>query len=259
MTRQPDRPKIYHITHVDNLAPIVANGNLVCDRVILARGGPAQTIGMSGIKRRRIEELDVDRHPGTKVGDYVSFYFCPRSIMLFVIHCANHPELAYRGGQEPIVHLEADPYEVIRWADADGRRWAFSLSNAGARYAEFRSRRWQSAVGSPRPTTEAPSGQIPMTTSRDVRERLVEALQIDLVGPGAGHALSDERLPGSVRPSTWYLTGFLIPIRHSAGEERRCRRGRRLRAGPRLCGARRGVERGAQGREEGLLPVVDGR
>jgi hypothetical protein len=48
-------------------------------------------------------------------------------------------------------------------------------------------------------------------TSLDVRERLVEALRIDLVGPGAGHALSDERLPGSVRPSTWYLTGFLTP------------------------------------------------
>jgi hypothetical protein len=50
-----------------------------------------------------------------------------------------------------------------------------------------------------------------MTTSLDVRERLVEALRLDLVGPGPGHALSDERLPGSVRPSTWYLTGFLIP------------------------------------------------
>src|SRR5262245_54695233 len=50
-----------------------------------------------------------------------------------------------------------------------------------------------------------------MTTSLDVRERLVEALRLDLVGPGAGHMLSDERLPGSMRPSTWYLTGFLIP------------------------------------------------
>lgn len=50
-----------------------------------------------------------------------------------------------------------------------------------------------------------------MTTSADVRDRLVEALHLDLVGPGAGHALSGERLPGSVRPSTWYLTGFLIP------------------------------------------------
>jgi hypothetical protein len=36
-------------------------------------------------------------------------------------------------------------------------------------------------------------------------------LKLDLVGPTAGHALANERLPGWVRPSTWYLTGFLIP------------------------------------------------
>ena len=44
-----------------------------------------------------------------------------------------------------------------------------------------------------------------------VRERLVEALNLDLIGPWADHALSGERLPGWVRPSNWYLTGFLIP------------------------------------------------
>lgn len=140
MTRPPERPKVYHITHVDNLARIVADGWLVSDREILARGGPAQAIGMSAIKRRRVEELDVDCHPGTKVGDFVPFYFCPRSVMLYVIYSANNPELSYRGGQVPIVHLEADLHEVIRWAEANGRRWAFSLSNAGARYAEFRRR-----------------------------------------------------------------------------------------------------------------------
>jgi len=51
----------------------------------------------------------------------------------------------------------------------------------------------------------------PTTTSLEVRERIVEALKLDLVGPGAGHALAEERLPGWVRPSNWYLTGFLIP------------------------------------------------
>lgn len=95
---------------------------------------------MSAIKRRRIEELVVSCHPDTKVGDYVPFSFCPRSVMLYVIHKANHPELTYRGGQEPIVHLEADLHRVIGWAAENGRRWAFSLSNAGARYAQFRSR-----------------------------------------------------------------------------------------------------------------------
>src|SRR5262245_15681693 len=47
--------------------------------------------------------------------------------------------------------------------------------------------------------------------SLDIRARLGEALILDLVGPWAGHALSDERLPGWVRPSNWYLTGCLIP------------------------------------------------
>ena len=49
-------------------------------------------------------------------------------------------------------------------------------------------------------------------TSLEVRGRLVEALKLDLVGPSAGHALANERLPGWVRPSNWYLTGFLIPV-----------------------------------------------
>jgi len=48
-------------------------------------------------------------------------------------------------------------------------------------------------------------------SSLGVRTRLVEALKLDLVGPWAGHALSEERLSGWVRPSNWYLTGFLIP------------------------------------------------
>ena len=47
--------------------------------------------------------------------------------------------------------------------------------------------------------------------SAGVRERLVEALNLDLIGPWDGHTLAAERLPGWVRPSTWYLTGFLIP------------------------------------------------
>ena len=48
-------------------------------------------------------------------------------------------------------------------------------------------------------------------SSLDVRERLIEALNLDLVGPWADHPLADECLPGWIRPSNWYLTGFLIP------------------------------------------------
>lgn len=94
----PADPRIYHITHVDNLPGIIADGGLVSDAEIIARGGSAMVIGMSEIKRRRVERLPVPCHSGTKVGDYVPFYFCPRSIMLYVIHQANHTELSYRGG-----------------------------------------------------------------------------------------------------------------------------------------------------------------
>ncbi|HWP37858.1 MAG TPA: DISARM system helicase DrmA [Gemmatimonadales bacterium] len=57
----------------------------------------------------------------------------------------------------------------------------------------------------------APNATGSPTTSLEVRERLVEALRLDLVGPGAGHPFADERLPGWIRPSNWYLTGFLAP------------------------------------------------
>src|SRR3990170_8283949 len=59
-------------------------------------------------------------------------------------------------------------------------------------------------------TTPPVDGPADMNSS-DVRARLVEALKLDLVGPWAGHAFAEERLPGWVRPSNWYLTGFLIP------------------------------------------------
>ena len=50
-----------------------------------------------------------------------------------------------------------------------------------------------------------------LSDSAAVREALVGALRLYLIGPGAGHALVRERLPGWVRPSNWYLTGFLVP------------------------------------------------
>lgn len=137
MTPPPPWPRIYHITHVDNLPSILEAGGLWSDAVMPAQRGPTASIGMGSIKQRRLG-LPVKCHEGDKVGDYVPLYFGPRSIMLYLIHAANHPELAYHGGQGPIIHLEADFTEAVEWAEAEGRRWAFTLSNPGAAYAEFR-------------------------------------------------------------------------------------------------------------------------
>jgi hypothetical protein len=131
------QPKIYHILHVDRLASIIADKRLWCDAEMIQRPGAGTTIGMSRIKQRRLV-LPVDCRPGLRVGDCVPFYFCPRSIMLFLIHCANHEELTYKGGQGPIIHLEFDMHEAVAWADEKDRMWAFTLSNAGANYFEDR-------------------------------------------------------------------------------------------------------------------------
>lgn len=138
MSQPPERPKLYHIVHVDKLTSIVADGSLWCDAVMVARTDAGTTIGMDEIKQRRLNQLVLSSRPGLRVGECVPFYFCPRSVMLYLIWMRNHPGLAYRGGQEPIVHLEADLHEVVAWAESNRVRWAFTLSNAGARYFEDR-------------------------------------------------------------------------------------------------------------------------
>jgi len=90
-------------------------------------------IGMSRIKNRRLA-LPLISHPGLCVGECVPFYFCPRSIMLYMMHMGNSPDITYRGGQEPIVHLVSDVHKTVQWANQNNQRWAFTTSNAGAYY-----------------------------------------------------------------------------------------------------------------------------
>jgi hypothetical protein len=134
----PTQPKIYHIVHVDRLSSIIADGYLWCDAEVVRRAPVGTTIGMNDIKQRRLNELTLTNYPDLHVGDCVPFYFCPRSIMLYLIYCGNNPSLTYRGGQEPIVHLQADLYNCIDWVERNSKRWAFTLSNAGAYYFEDR-------------------------------------------------------------------------------------------------------------------------
>lgn len=131
----PAQPKIYHILHLDRLASVIQHG-LLSDAEVLAQGMAGTTIGMRNIKQRRLQELSLQSHPDLYVGQCVPFYFCPRSIMLYLIYQANHPELNYKGGQIPIVHLQADLHTTVQWAREQRQRWAFTLSNAGSYYFE---------------------------------------------------------------------------------------------------------------------------
>ena len=120
---------------MDRLASIISDWGLWCDAKMVQRKETGTTIGMSSIKQRRLTN-PLNSHRNLRVGDCVPFYFCPRSVMLYVIFMKNHPELAYRGGQEPILHLEADLRQTADWASSNNRRWAFTSSNAGNRYFE---------------------------------------------------------------------------------------------------------------------------
>ena len=130
----PQNPKIYHILHVDRLASVVREGGLYCDAESGRRRLSGTDIALRNVKNRRLHVCTLHTCSTHHVGDCVPFYFCPRSVMLFLYWRGNHPELEYRGGQEPIVHLVADLRETIRWAQAEKLHWAFTDSNAGSEW-----------------------------------------------------------------------------------------------------------------------------
>jgi hypothetical protein len=138
MTNPPENPKIYYITHIGNLPSIISTGCIESDGRRIGQGGRQTSIGMTEIKQRRLFEISVSCHPGTKVGEYVPFYFCYRSIMLYILYMGNHPDMThYKEGQGPILHLQVDMNKAITWAEQNGVKWAFSDRNAGGRLAAF--------------------------------------------------------------------------------------------------------------------------
>jgi hypothetical protein len=137
MTAMPENPKIYHITHIKNLEGILSDEVIWSDAKRLELGLGCEIVGMSEIKRRRLEELEVKCYSGTMVGEYAPFYFCPHSVMLYILYKGNHLDIDYREGQEPMIHLQADLKTAVKWANDNSIRWAFSDRNAGTYFAQF--------------------------------------------------------------------------------------------------------------------------
>lgn len=101
--------KISHITHIDNLASILGQGCLWSDAKRIELSLVNKNIGYRHIKQRRLVR-PVNVTAGGKIGQYVPFNFCPRSVMLYVIHC-KHDD--FDGGQDNILHLISD-IETVR-------------------------------------------------------------------------------------------------------------------------------------------------
>ncbi len=123
----PRNPWIFHITHLANLASIRGHGCLWSDSQRIARNLGNANIGYTHLKQRRLVR---DVPSGGKLGDYVPFYFCSRSVMLYVVH-RGHDN--YTGGQEDIVHLVSR----VRTATGLGKPWTFTDKHAELAYANY--------------------------------------------------------------------------------------------------------------------------
>ena len=127
--------KTYHIIHIDRFASVLSDGFLYCDAEMLQKQTKGPTIGISNIKERRLVH-PLASFPELTVGQCVPFYFCPRSVMLYVIKCQNHPDLAYLNGQDDIIHLVFDLQKILDWAMNNKLKTCYTTSNAGSKYFE---------------------------------------------------------------------------------------------------------------------------
>jgi hypothetical protein len=213
---RPEPTRIYHITHVENLGSITATGGLLSDAEMIARGGPQVAVGMSDIKRRRLD-LELKCHAGDKVGEYVPFFFCPRSVMLYILRMGNRPGLTYLGGQGPMVHLEIDVKRAIEWAAEEGVRWAFTNGNAAIAYTDFFSAEddleqvnWDAVAANDfRNSRVREAKEAEFLVKRFVPWELVERVGVhsETVSEEAAVAIG----PGGHRPSVEVCRGWYFP------------------------------------------------
>lgn len=125
---RPRPTVVYHFTHIRNLPGIMANG-LLCDIACQGSAATQVSVGAAGIKawrRRRV----VPSPPGGVVGDYVPFYFAPRSPMMFTLGRNNYE---YHGGFQEVVYLTSS-LERLSALDCD---WIASDRNAALNLATF--------------------------------------------------------------------------------------------------------------------------
>jgi hypothetical protein len=110
-----------HFTHVDNLPGIRKDGGLLADCVLRTNSTAVRECGDVDIKDSR-RKTPVRVAPRGVVGDYVPFYFAPRSPMLYKIWKGGVP--TYQEGQEPLVYLVSSLAAIdkfrLPWIGSDG-------------------------------------------------------------------------------------------------------------------------------------------
>lgn len=121
--------RIYHFTDFGNIPKIVEAGGLRCD-AYMARGAIGFTecadVGIKGA--RRMKRVPV--HPYGFVGDYVPFYYAPRSPMMSAISYGSVP--GYTDSKN-LVYLVSS----LEAVDSAGLTWACSDGNARTGTTQF--------------------------------------------------------------------------------------------------------------------------
>ena len=134
MPKPPQSPNLYHIVHISRLPSIIKMGKLLSDNNVRSRNLSGTQIVIPQIKKVRATK-SFSIYPNLHVGDCVPFYFCPRSIMLYIIFRRNHPNLPYAGGQNEIIHLKLNLHSCVNWANGKNIKWIFTDCNATTTYA----------------------------------------------------------------------------------------------------------------------------
>ncbi|MDQ2806122.1 MAG: DUF4433 domain-containing protein [Chloroflexota bacterium] len=119
----PSTVWLYHITAVDNLPSVLAQGGLLSNTSLQNTEVVPRSIAHATIQARR-EQLVVPCGPGGSIHDYVPFFLAPRPPMLYSV---NRGQVSsYRDGQESIIYLVT----TIRRVQQAGTAFVFTDGHA---------------------------------------------------------------------------------------------------------------------------------
>jgi hypothetical protein len=125
----PIPTEIIHMTHVDNVEEILRRGELQSTALL-----NNARVGVTSIAYTSIQEQRAAKHvpcgPGGCLHDYVPFYFCRRSPMLYTVNRGN---VACNGGQDSLVHIVSTAQKT----KAAGLGFVFSDGHGIMSYTEF--------------------------------------------------------------------------------------------------------------------------
>lgn len=120
--------RIFRITHYQNLPFILKNG-IVCASSPIQDPNFVKIGFQSLIDVRAITEVKAS--PGGVLNDYVPFYFCPKSPMLYVLFKKRVPD--FFGSQEDLIYLVSSVETIVK----QSLQFVFSDRHAKLIYANF--------------------------------------------------------------------------------------------------------------------------